>query len=124
VTSYPDRVPFIDPDDMIRGSPLTGWTGRFFHSQNMTFAHWDIAEGAADLHEHNHEQEEVWHIVEGEIVLSVGGERRRLASGMAAVIPPGTPHSVSVTGPCRVIVADYPLRRELPGVRAATSPDP
>jgi hypothetical protein len=23
----------------------------------MTFAHWDIAQGAADLHEHDHPQE-------------------------------------------------------------------
>ena len=101
---------------MLQGSPLIGWAGRFFHSQNMTFAHWEIAEGAADLHQHSHEQEEVWHIVEGEIVLIVDGERRRLSPGMAAVIPPHTAHSVTVTGPCRVIVADYPLRLQLPGV--------
>jgi hypothetical protein len=53
---------------MLGGSPLAGWSGRFFHSENMTFGHWEIAEGAADLHEHEHPQEEVWNVVEGEIL--------------------------------------------------------
>src|SRR6187549_3710308 len=78
---WSSAMPFVEPTEMIEGSPLPGWSGRFFHSANMTFAHWDIAEGAADLHEHHHEQEEVWHIVEGEVVLRVGGEERRLGPG-------------------------------------------
>ena len=48
---------------MVAGEPLPGWSGRFLHSATMTFAHYDIAAGAAPLHEHQHEQEEVWHIV-------------------------------------------------------------
>jgi hypothetical protein len=51
-------MPFVDPVEMMKGSPLAGWTGRFFHSENMTFAHWDIAPDAAPLHEHHHPQEE------------------------------------------------------------------
>jgi len=113
-------MPFVEPTEMIEGSPLPGWSGRFFHSANMTFAHWDIAEGAADLHEHHHEQEEVWHIVEGEVVLRVGGEERRLGPGAAAVVPPDTPHSVHVVGACRAVVADFPLRPNLPGVSQPT----
>jgi mannose-6-phosphate isomerase-like protein (cupin superfamily) len=83
----------------------------------MTFAHWDIGAGASNLHEHEHEQEEVWHIIEGSIVLTIGGEEGQLVAGMAAVIPPHTSHSAKVRGPCRVIVADFPLRLELPGIR-------
>lgn len=100
---------------MLQGSPLDGWTGRFFHSSNMTFAYWDIADGAADLHEHGHEQEEVWHIIEGEIALTVEGEERRLRPGMAAIVPSNAHHSARVLGPCRALVADYPLRPNLPG---------
>jgi quercetin dioxygenase-like cupin family protein len=50
-------------------------------------------------------------------VLVIDGQARRLASGTAAVVPPNTPHSVKVVGACRVIVTDYPLRHQLPGVR-------
>lgn len=89
-----------------------------FHSEHMTFAHWDIAAGAADLHEHHHPQEEVWHIVDGEIVLEVDGVARRLSAGSAVVIPANTPHAAKPRGACRVVVADYPVRDQLPGVRS------
>jgi quercetin dioxygenase-like cupin family protein len=111
-----DREPFLEPQDMIHGAPLPGWSGRFFHSENMTFAHWDIAAGATDLHEHSHPQEEVWNVVEGEVVLVIDGVARTLGSGAAAVVPPHVPHAAGVVGTCRAIVTDFPLRAELPGV--------
>ena len=40
---------------MLAGEPLPGWNGRFLHSATMTFAHYDIAAGAAPLHGHQHE---------------------------------------------------------------------
>jgi mannose-6-phosphate isomerase-like protein (cupin superfamily) len=82
----------------------------------MTFAYWEIEGDAADLHEHDHLQEEVWNVVRGEITLIVDGDERRLRGGMAAVIPPNAPHSARVVGPCRAIVTDYPRRLHLPGV--------
>ena len=112
-------MPFVRPDDMLCGSPLPGWSGRFFHSENMTFAHWDIDQNAADLHEHHHPEEEVWNVVMGEAVLVVDGERRRLGPGAVAIVPPDVRHSVTVVGPCRAVVVDYPIRRNLPGVRGS-----
>jgi len=108
-------MPFVRPSDMLAGEPLPGWSGRFLHSANMTFAHYDIAAGAAPLHEHQHVQEEVWHIVEGEVALTIAGDEQVLSSGWVAVVPPDTPHSVRPLTACRVVVADYPLRRNLPG---------
>ena len=104
---------------MLHGSPLSSWSGRFFHSENMTFAHWDIAEGAADLHEHDHPEEEVWSVVEGEILLVVDEQERRLGPGGAAVVPRNTRHSAKTLGACRAIVVDHPVRLQLPGVRSS-----
>ena len=100
---------------MLAGEPLPGWSGRFLHSATMTFAHYDIAPGAAPLHEHQHEREEVWHIVDGEVALSIAGEEQVLTAGCVAV-PPETPHSVRPLGACRVVIADYPRRPNLPGL--------
>jgi mannose-6-phosphate isomerase-like protein (cupin superfamily) len=58
-------VPFIDEGQMLHGAPLPGWSGRFFDSEHMTFAYWDISAEAVDLHEHHHNQEEVWNVVAG-----------------------------------------------------------
>ena len=107
---------FIREEDMLRGSPLPGWSGRFFHSENMTFARWSIAADAADLHEHHHEQEEVWNVVSGRVLLRVAGEEHEVVAGGAAVVPSNTPHAVRVIGAAEVVVADYPLRPHLPGV--------
>lgn len=107
---------FLSETDMIHGSPLPGWRGRFFHSENMTFARWTISADAHDLHEHQHEQEEVWNIVEGSVVLIVDGSEREMVAGSAAVVPPNTPHSVRIIGPAEIVVADFPVRRDLPGV--------
>jgi mannose-6-phosphate isomerase-like protein (cupin superfamily) len=70
---------------MLHGNPLPGWTGRFFHSENMTFAYGDITTDAAPLHEHHHPQEEVWNIVAGEIAISIAGVEK--------VLGPATPRS-------------------------------
>ena len=112
-------MPFVRPSDMLAGTPLPGWSGRFLHSDNMTFAHYDIAADAAPLHEHRHEQEEVWHIVDGEVALTIAGEERVLGAGCVAVVPPDTAHSVRPLGACRAIIADYPLRPYLPGMSSS-----
>ena len=84
----------------------------------MTFSHYAIVAGATPLHEHHHEQEEVWHVVDGEITITIDGVEPRVAAGGAAVIPPTTPPSATPVGACTVVIADYPLRPKLPGVPA------
>src|SRR5438309_10214627 len=110
-------MPFLDRTDMIAAEPLPGWSAHFFHSEKMTFSHYDIAADAQPLHQHHHEQEEVWHVVDGEVVISIDGTEQHLTAGSAAVVPPNTPHSVRPIAQCRVVIADYPLRSQLPGVR-------
>ena len=93
---YTRRVPFVDPAAMLHATPLPGWHGRFFHSDTMTFSHYDIAADAAPLHEHHHPQEEVWHVVDGEVLLTIDGVEQAVHAGGVAVVPPDTPHSVRI----------------------------
>jgi unsaturated pyranuronate lyase len=109
-------MPFIESADMPRGKPLHGWTGAFFHSENMTFGLWEVAVDAVPLHEHSHPQEEVWNIVEGEIAFTLDGDERVLRRGSGVVVPPNTPHSARPLGRCRAVVVDWPVRPELPGL--------
>jgi quercetin dioxygenase-like cupin family protein len=76
----------------------------------MTFVYWEIEEGAESVHEHQHDQEEVWNVIEGEIELTVDGVTRTTVPGVVAIVPPGVRHSVRVIKASRVIVVDYPLR--------------
>ena len=109
-------MPFVDPRTLPDLGPKPGWHGRFFHSEHMTFAYYDLDAGAS-LHVHAHPNEEVWHVIEGELDVTLAGETRTVAAGCAVVVPPNTQHSVAVHRACRVIVVDHPVRRELAGVR-------
>ncbi len=108
-------MPFFRPSEMLGESPSPGWSGRFLRSANMTFAHDAIAADAASLHERQHEHEEVWHIVEGEVALTSAGDEQVLGAGCVAVVSPDTPHSVRPLCASRAIIADDPLRPNPPG---------
>jgi mannose-6-phosphate isomerase-like protein (cupin superfamily) len=108
-------MPFVQPDQLPLREPRPGFRGRFFHSEHMTFAYYDLEQGAW-VHPHHHDNEEVWHIVEGEVEMTVGGERRLVRGGEAAVVPAGVEHSTSAIQRCRVIVVDFPVRTEVAGI--------
>lgn len=100
----------IDTNAMELREKRPGWRGHIFHSEMMTFAHWNFARGAT-IHAHDHEQEEVWHVIEGEIEVSFGGQTHRAGPGVVAIIPPHTPHEVVALSDGKAIVADFPLRK-------------
>ena len=108
-------MPFVDPSELEPKEVRPGWTARFFHSEHMTFAYYEIAPGAA-VHRHHHATEEVWHVVDGELEMALGDATRVVRAGEAAVVPAGTEHALSALGPCRAIVVDHPVREEVGGV--------
>lgn len=102
-------MPIIDTLAIPAVEKRPGWKGRMFSSPSMTFAHWDFAAGAT-IHEHSHEQEEVWHVLEGELELTIGGEAARAGPGMVAVVPAHAAHAVTALTDGKAIVVDHPLR--------------
>jgi quercetin dioxygenase-like cupin family protein len=64
----------------------------------------------ADIHRHDHDQEEVWRVIEGQMQVTIKGKTQLCGPGTAAIIPPNTPHSVRVVAARRAIVVDHPLR--------------
>jgi mannose-6-phosphate isomerase-like protein (cupin superfamily) len=90
--------------------PLPGWRGRFFHTEQMTFAYYEIAADAVALHEHDHPQEEVWHVIDGSLAITIDGVEHVAEPGTAAVVPANTPHSARALGAVRAIVVDTPRR--------------
>lgn len=104
---------FIDTKNIAVVSRKPGWYGRQFDSPSMTFVHYAFDAGAS-IHRHAHEQEEVWHILEGELEISIGDERRRAGPGFVGIVPPNTEHEVRALSAGKAIVVDYP-RRAMPG---------
>jgi quercetin dioxygenase-like cupin family protein len=105
-------MPLVDTHALAIVERLPGWRARIFHSGAMTFAHYEFDAGSS-IHEHHHEQEEVWNVIEGELEVTIGGVVQAAKAGMVAITPPNTPHSVRALTAGRAIVVDTPLRRDL-----------
>jgi quercetin dioxygenase-like cupin family protein len=99
----------VDTSTLKTVERLPGWRARIFHSPSMTFAHYEFDAGAA-IHEHFHEQEEVWNVIEGELEVSIDGAAQVAGPGMVAIAPPNTRHAVRALTAGRAIVVDTPLR--------------
>jgi quercetin dioxygenase-like cupin family protein len=104
-------MPFVDISSLKVIERLPGWYGRYFHSPNMTFAHYDFKRGAS-IHEHFHAQEEVYEVVEGELEVTIDGAAEIARPGVVAIVPSNARHSVEALTDGRAIIVDYPARRE------------
>jgi quercetin dioxygenase-like cupin family protein len=104
---------FIDTSTLKILERRPGWRGRFFDSGAMTFGHYDFDAGA-DIHPHSHEQEEVWHVLEGRLRITIGGETVEAGPGFIAVVPPNVEHAVVALTDGKATVVDTP-RRTIPG---------
>ncbi len=107
-------MPFVDISSLKVIERLPGWYGRYFHSPNMTFAHYDFKRGAS-IHEHLHAQEEVYEVIEGELEVTIDGAAEIARPGVVAIVPSNARHSVKALSDGRAIIVDYPVRREFSG---------
>src|ERR1700737_3267330 len=104
-------MPFVDTSSLTVIERLPGWNGRYFHSANMTFAHYDFRRGSS-IHEHFHAEEEVYEVIEGELEVTIDGVAKIARTGLVAIVPSNVRHSVKALTDGRVIVVDYPARPE------------
>ncbi len=104
-------MPFVDTSSLKVIERLPGWFGRYFHSPNMTFAHYDFKRGAS-IHEHFHPEEEVYEVIEGELELTIDGVAAIARPGVVAIVPSNARHSVKALTDGRAIIVDHPSRPE------------
>ena len=102
-------MPIVDTNILRTVERLPGWTGRYFHSPSMTFAHYDFVRGSS-IHEHFHAQEEVWEVIEGEVEITIDGVAQIVRPGLVGIVPGNVRHSVKALTDGRAIIVDYPLR--------------
>jgi quercetin dioxygenase-like cupin family protein len=108
-------MPFLTISDLPVRQPRPGWESRFFHSEHVTFAYTEVAAGA-DVHPHQHEQEEVFYVIDGELEVRIGDEVASVHAGDVAIVPSQIEHAVRAATACRLLVVDYPLRESVGGV--------
>jgi quercetin dioxygenase-like cupin family protein len=105
-------MPIVDTTSLDVGEPLPGWHDRYFHSDTMSFTYYDVDAGAS-IHEHWHDHEEVWHVIEGSLEFTVDGETLVGDKGAAAVVPANAKHRVKALTDAKVIIANHPVRERI-----------
>lgn len=90
---------------------VTGITAKMIHTDQLTIAHVNIKKNAI-LPEHAHFNEQVTHLIEGVLALTVNGTEHILKSGMSMVIPSNVRHSAKAVTPCEVIDTFCPVRED------------
>jgi quercetin dioxygenase-like cupin family protein len=104
---------FIDTQELPVVELKPGWHGRYFHSPSMTFGHY-IFDVGATLERHQHPEEEVWQVLEGQLEITIGEVSRRAGPGFVGIIPSSTWHALKALTGGKAIVVDYPVREGFP----------
>ena len=102
-------MPFVDLSTLSEKEVVSGFHGKFVHSENMTTSFWRIEAGAA-LPEHAHVNEQVSVVVAGKFEMTLDGETLQLEKGKVAVIPANVKHSGRALTDCEIMDVFYPVR--------------
>ena len=105
-------MPFKIIKNLPEKNPLPGCHLRVIHTENMTSAYWEIDAGS-NIPDHNHPNEQIMNMIEGEFELTIAGESKHMVPGMVAIIPSSVSHSGKAVTDCRVIDVFYPVREDL-----------
>ena len=101
-----DQIKNLKPKEVVPGI-----TGYYAHGDNMTFGYVELRAGSG-VPMHQHVQEQITYIIEGELDMVIGGQSCLLTAGMYHVILSDTPHSAIAKTDCKVIDAFSPAREE------------
>lgn len=105
-------MPFIKLDNVKKIKELVpGFDVRFVHSDNMTFAYWDIKKDAL-LPEHSHPHEQVANVIEGIFELTIDGVTEVVDNSNVAIIPSNKIHSGRALTDCKIMDVFYPIRED------------
>lgn len=102
---------FLELKNIESREPIPGCHVRFVHSDNMSFAYWNLDLGAV-IPNHSHPHEQVGTIISGVIEVTVGGEKKTLGPGDLVTVPSNVEHSVITIEPAYVIDVFYPVRED------------
>lgn len=90
---------------------LPGITGYYAHGDMLTFGYVEIKKGSI-LPEHQHVQEQITFILEGQLDMVIDGVPTPLEAGMFLIIPSDVPHSAIAPVDCRIIDVFSPVRED------------
>jgi quercetin dioxygenase-like cupin family protein len=101
-----DLIKNIKPKEL-----APGITGYYAHGDSMTFGYVELEAGSS-VPLHQHVQEQITYIIEGELDMVIDGKQCLLTTGMYHAIPSGILHSAVAKTDCKIIDAFSPVRED------------
>ena len=101
----------IELSNIIPKEIIPGCHAKLIHTQNMSFAFWNIEKGAI-IPEHHHINEQVMQVIEGEFELTLNKTTKIYNPGSLVVIPPNIHHSGKAITDCELLDVFSPVREE------------
>ena len=114
-------MPLIILDELNELQIAEGILARAVTADNVTVAHVNIKAGAV-VPNHQHIHEQIVNVIEGELELTVDGDKHLLTPGKVMVLPPNIPHSGRAVTEVKVIDVFYPIREDFQGTSFAGYP--
>jgi|SRR5882757_7312036 len=96
-------------NDIPARQTIPGFFGKMVHGDSSSLVFWEIRKGGISP-EHKHVHEQITYIVEGELEMTIGGEKYLMTAGTVHVIPSNTPHSAVAITDCKLIDSFAPAR--------------
>jgi quercetin dioxygenase-like cupin family protein len=87
------------------------WRRTLQYGEQVMIVHFTLEEGAV-VPVHRHSQEQVGYVVEGELLMTIGGETQTLRAGQSYLAPSDVEHGVTVVKRAIVIDAFSPPRED------------
>lgn len=98
-------------DKMEAKELISGFQGKFIHTEHMTQAYWEVKSGSV-LPEHHHVHEQISNVLEGEFEFTVEGETKVCKAGDVMVFYSNVPHSGRAITDCKILDVFSPARLE------------
>ena len=90
---------------------IPGLHGKIVHGERLSWAFWEVEKGAI-VPEHQHHNEQMMHVVEGEFEFTLNGQTKVYNDGAIVHIPSNSPHAGKALTHCRLMDIFSPIRNE------------
>lgn len=96
-------------DDISAKQIFPGFSGKMVHGDSSTLAFWEVEKGST-VPEHKHVHEQITYLAQGDLEMTIGGEKYHFTAGSVHVIPSNTLHSAFAITDCKIIDSFAPAR--------------
>jgi quercetin dioxygenase-like cupin family protein len=90
---------------------MPGLHGKIVHEEQLSWAFWTVQKGAI-VPEHQHHNEQMMHVVEGEFEFTLNGRTKVYNDGAIVHIPSNIPHAGKALTQCHLMDVFSPTRNE------------